>query len=368
MNVYADTFELSAALNKVKAAISADNKSIPALQGVLMKCDENSIKLTAYNLENSISTTISCAMGSEKMTAVIPKIVLDIIPKLTDSNVALIFEENYSLTIKSGKSKSKTQYINADEFPETPCIDEISEFSELDTEELITGVKSVIYAVAKTENKPILTGVLFRAKDGTIDMAALDGFRLATYKTAVNSNFEAVIPNMALRYVLNIINSKEPTTKFGVTKKHVIFENGGYTITSRKLEGDFHDYKKSIPITFIGEVEVDCLEIVKACERIKVATAMSDRVKAPAIFEVSNSGVTLSAKTTMGECTETLNIKAVNPTKIGFNLMYLSECFKNMPNTTAILKYSNGLSPALVVTPTGEALSLVLPVRLKASE
>ena len=80
--------------------------------------------------------------------------------------------------------------------------------------------------------------------------------------------------------------------------------------------------------------------------------------------EVSNEGVTLSAKTTMGECSETLNIKAVNPIKIGFNVEYLAECFKNLPSTTAILKYAGGLSPAVITTLTGEAVSLVLPVRL----
>ena len=131
-------------------------------------------------------------------------------------------------------------------------------------------------------------------------MAALDGFRLATYTMKTAGDFKAVIPSVALRHVLNIFNVKSPT-KFGVTKKHVIFENDGYTITSRKLEGDFPDYKKSMPTSFTGETDVDCLEIVRACERIKIATAMSDRIKAPCVFEISNEGVTLSAKTSMGE-------------------------------------------------------------------
>ena len=362
MNVFVSTSDLSTSLNKVKGAISLDNKALPILQGVLFKCDGNKITLTGYNLEHSISTVIDCGMGSDTVTAVLPKLALDVIAKLNDSTTSLSFEDN-SLTIKSGKFKSKTQYMPAGEYPDVPNFSDIENAVEFNTDELLTGVKSVVYATSKKDTKPILTGVLFNACGGSMDMAALDGFRLATYTMKTAGEFKAVIPNIALKHVINIFNAKSPT-KFGVTKKHVIFENDGYTITSRKLEGDFHDYKKSMPTSFTGETDVDCLEIVKACERIKTATAMSDRIKAPCVFEVSNEGVTLSAKTTMGECSETLNIKAANPIKIGFNVEYLAECFKNLPSTTAILKYAGGLSPAAITTPTGEAVSLVLPVRL----
>ena len=169
MNVIVSTADLSTSISKVKGAISLDNKALPILQGVLFKCDGTKITLTGYDLEHSISTEIDCGMGSDTVTAVLPKLALDVIAKLNDSTTSLSFENN-SLTIKSGKFKSRTQYMPADEYPDVPNFSDIENAVEFNTEELLTGVKAVVYATSKKDTKPILTGVLFNACGGSMDM------------------------------------------------------------------------------------------------------------------------------------------------------------------------------------------------------
>ena len=111
-----------------------------------------------------------------------------------------------------------------------------------------------IFAVATNNTKPILTGELFEVENNTFSVVAIDGYRLAVRKESISTdkNYKLIIPAKALNEVAKLLKEDEELNcEIQMSKKHVIFEISGYHVISRLLEGEFHNYKGSIPTTSV---------------------------------------------------------------------------------------------------------------------
>ena len=159
--------------------------------------------------------------------------------------------ENLSITISGGTTQYTISATSADEYPEIPEFDESESFS-ISQAVLKNMINQTIFAVASNDSKPILTGELFEIENGNFNMVAIDGYRLAirTEKIDTDKNYKFVVPSKALNEVSKLLkDSDEIVCEIHTCKKHIIFDISGYLVISRLLEGEFHNYKGSIPIS-----------------------------------------------------------------------------------------------------------------------
>ena len=210
----------------------------------------------------------------------------------------------------------------------------------------------------------MLTGVLVRFEGDTLVMAATDSYRLAVKETplsAAGPDLEAIIPARALQELARIAANSEDV-QLGVHENHVLFSAGDVWLTSRRIDGQFPNYKQLIPETFEIEITTQRAPLLEVVRR---AGLMAQR-NAPLRLRFADGQLTVSAQTQdVGEATESVPIEFDGEElEIGFNPDFLRDGLDAVGGETVQLKLINRLRPGLVASPEENFWYLIMPIRL----
>ena len=374
MNFTADRKSLKSALERVKDACK--KSAVTCTTCVKLSLTNSILFLTGYDLETGITTQIEVETGFADgniydMLVECSKF-LEIISKQTGGDVSITFDDvSRIMTIKSGRSSCRIPTLSAEDYPNIPEFesnDKITVKSDI----LADMIRQTIFAVSVNDNKPILTGECFTLKGENLEIAAVDGYRLAVrtesvinYSVSSNYKDRFVVKADALRSVLKLAKS-DSDMNIIPCRKHVIFDFGETKLFSRLLEGDFHNYDSSIPKTSTTEATIEVKPVIEALERF--ALLVNDKAKAPLCCEFSSGIIEMSLKSSIGEMQDTIgNVDFFgNDVRIGFNCRFLLDSLKAAETDKVKLHLNGGVSPMLITPIDGEAFKfLVLPLRLK---
>lgn len=360
--------ELKEALGTVKSFVPLKSQ-IPACENVMIAFDGEKATFTGYNLETGAIAEIPLPTMDKKEILINGSKFTEIVNKLTGENVELELDEaNDIITIKCGRSKCKLQYLNADTYPSIPVVDNKNSFT-LPQDKLKQMIIQTNFACAVSDNKPILKGELFDIADGDFNLAAIDGYRLAVCNATLDNKVttQFVVNGVALKAMSKLFGSDGDVTVY-YTRRHVLFDMGSTKIFSRLLEGDFHNYKGSIPTTSSTQTTIPVNQLINILERF--ALLISDNAKAPIRCKFEENQLKLHIKTPLGEMDDILDLEMFgNSVEIGFNCRYLIEALKATESDKTKMVLGNSVSPAKIIPMDGNTYTmLVLPVRLKAGE
>ena len=148
--------------------------------------------------------------------------------------------------------------------------------------ELAEALNRVLPFTAKDDNRPVLSCVLFAAKDGKLTLVSADGFRLAVVTLDYDGEGQALISRDELRGIANALRrAKRARIGFegeDVTKPSSLIldtELIRYKWTSHG--GNYPEWQKLIPTEFTTFAHFDAVEAIKATLSLKV---LSDNPKA----------------------------------------------------------------------------------------
>lgn len=355
------------AINNVSRAV-AIKSTITALEGIKVKLTEGTLQLTGYDLELGIKTEIPVKSEGTGEFIINSRLFSDIIRKMPSDEVSIEVDEKLATKIIGGITEYNIASLSAEEYPEIPDFDKEKSFS-ISQSLLKNMINQTIFAVAVNENKPILTGELFDIENGSFNLVAIDGYRLAIRNEAVanKDTYNFVVPAKALKEVAGLLkDDSDLICDIFTSRKHIIFDISGYKVISRLLEGDFHNYKGSIPASSSTEVIIKTKEFINSLERC--ALLINDRIKAPVKCIFENSEVKISCSTSIGKFHDAFEVDIAGPlVEIGFNCKYLQDALKATESDQVKLQMSGGLSPMKIVPLKDTSYTfLVLPVRLKA--
>ena len=358
MKFTADTREL----HEAAQAVSRATGKTGVLEGILIEADKT-LQLTAYDLETGIKTLIDARI-EKRGAAIIPaRTLCDILSKLPDSTVRIEVDEKNVATVKSGSARYKIMAMHAQEFPTLPTVED-AETIKVDAPTLKSMVRQTIFAVATNDVKVVHTGVKFEVSDGYIQLVAVDGFRLAIRREAIDHYCEPnfIVPAKALSEVVKLMTGD---VVVAVTKKHVSFTARSYMVFSRLLEGDFLNYKGAMPTHMTAEVTVKTGELLNAVER--VAVVINDKIKSPLRCDFTDGSVTVSTQTSLGSASDVVNVSGNAKMAIGFNKAYLSDALRYCDTGEVRIELNSETSPILIKPTRGDSFTfLILPVRMKA--
>jgi DNA polymerase-3 subunit beta len=159
--------------------------------------------------------------------------------------------------------------------------------------------------------------------------------------------------------------SGEETLNINVSQKHIVFEVGEYTFISRLLDGEFHNYKGSIPTQSQTEIIIETRLITDCLERCSLL--INEKARAPVRCVFSDGYAKISCSTVTGKFNGEFPVDIEGaPVEIGFNCRYLLEAVRASQSDKVKMQLNGGLSPMKIVPLEGDDyLFLVLPVRLK---
>ena len=122
----------------------------------------------------------------------------------------------------------------------------------IDRDALVETIARVGRSASRDESRPVLTGILVRFEPGKVVMAATDSYRLAVKETPVDGtlpDLEAIIPARALQELARIAGGSDEV-QLGLLENHVVFGAGGTWLTTRRIDGQFPNYRQLLPEQF----------------------------------------------------------------------------------------------------------------------
>lgn len=350
--------------NAINTAQKGTGKtSLPILEGLLIAASNNEVKIVGSNLDITIDTKFNADVEQDGSIVLNSKLFGDIVKSLPDGEVEIEIKDN-NATIKCGKTKFTMITLDANDYPKAPKVENSAEF-KLSQALLKDMIKNVIYAVAKDETRPILTGVLFSFEKDKFNVAAIDGFRLAVRSENIKNNniVKAIIPEKTLSELIKILRDDEEEVTISLSDNYVMFDTENTKITSRILEGEFIDYKKIIPqYNFIATVSKQ--EVYDAVNR---ASIMNDDKNNLVEMKLTKNDIIITSSSMLGKVTEEIGFDNLTgeTLDISFNSKYLIDAIKNINTDEINLEFGSSVSPCLIKPKDDrEIVHMILPVRI----
>ena len=353
------------AVINVSKAVS-EKSTLPTLEGIKFKLENSLLELTGYDLEIGIRTTITVKSDDSGSFILNARLFSEMIKKMPDMEVLVEISENLQVTVSGGTTTYNLFATAADEYPELPAKD--SEEKILITQPVLKEmINQTKFAVAVSDIKPILKGELFEIEEGTITLAAIDGYRLAVRYEPVkcDKTIKFVVPSKTLVEVTGLLSDNDDdSVNLYLSPKHIIFEINGYMVYSRLLEGEFHPYKSAIPSSCTTEVIVDRKNLIATLDRAMLL--INERTPSPVRCYFDNNCIKINCSTPLGKITDEIPADISGPAiEIGFKCKFLLDPLKVINEDKVKLQMSGSLLPMKIVPCEGDKYTyLVLPVRL----
>ena len=294
----------------------------------------------------------------------------EMIRRLPDGIVTISTDINNNVNVKCGKSEFNFMGISPEDYPEMPVVDGVNNIA-LPQKILGSMINQTIFAVADNDMRPIYTGTLFDIEGEELTLVSVDGYRLAKRSEKLESakmeNCSFVVPGSALADIERICGDSEELVKISVGAKHISFSIGETVVVSRRLEGEFLNYKKSIPDSFKYTVKVDRGEFMSAIDR--VALIVSERNTSPVRMSFNDGNIDCLCVTPIGRAEDVCTCEGSGEgLQIGFNDRYLKDALKAAAKEELNVCLNSASSPCIITAADGSDnfTYMILPVRLHA--
>jgi DNA polymerase III subunit beta len=355
--------ELVQALGVVSRAVS-NRTSVQILSGILLEASGAELRVAATDMELSLRATIAAQIDGDGSIVLPGKTLVDIARLLPSDEVTIERRQSESVVHVTAGSASYTLHTyNPEDFPRLPDVTSVQTFP-VDRESLLETIQRVARAASRDESRPVLTGILVQFAGGTLTMAATDSYRLAVKETELGGkapDLEAIVPGRALTELARVATAGD-SIDVGVHENQVVFGTEGIWLTTRRIDGQFPNYRQLLPEQFEHELTLPRTELLEVVRR---ASVMIQRAT-PLQLRFAEGEITVIARThEVGESQESMPAPYSGETlEIGFNADFLREGLESVDGDDIRFKLISPLRPAVLQGDGDEFTYLVMPIRL----
>src|SRR3954454_3781881 len=355
--------ELATKLATVARGVST-RTAVLVLGGIQLRAEAGRLHLAATDMEVSLRASVDAQVSDEGSVVVPGRLLLDIARSLSDSEVAIEHRpEESAVVVAAGTANSRLHTFSPEDFPRLPEIDSVS-LHAIDRDALVETIGRVGRSASRDESRPVLTGILVRFEPGKMVMAATDGYRLAVKETPVEGTLpelEAIIPARALQELARIAGGADEV-QLGLLDNHVVFGADNTWLTTRRIDGQFPNYRQLLPEQFEHELSLPREELLEVVRRVSL---MAQR-NSPLRLRFAEGELTVSAVTQdVGEARESLPAPfAADPLEIGFNAALLRDGLESVDADSIKFRLISPLRPAVLEGDTPDYVYLIMPIRL----
>lgn len=363
MKVTCSKDELAEQLALVARAVST-RSAVHVLQGVLLRAEAGRLHLAATDMELSLRTSLEAEVDDEGAIVVPGRLLVDISRLLPAGEVEIEYRpEEGTVRVECGPASYRLHTYSVEDFPRLPEVEGLQKFS-VDRAALLDTIARVSRSASRDESRPVLTGILVRFEGSKLVMAATDSYRLSVKETdlvGAAPDLEAIIPARALGELTRIAVEGD-TVEIGVQENQIVFQTDGALLTTRRIDGQFPNYKQLVPETFEHEVKVSRAELLEVVRR----TAVMAQRNTPLRLRFAEGELTISAQTQdVGEARESLPVPfAGEPMEIGFNAEFLRDGVESVLSDEVTLKLISPLRPGLLQGEADDFWYLIMPIRI----
>ncbi|MFQ3573798.1 MAG: DNA polymerase III subunit beta [Thermodesulfovibrionales bacterium] len=368
MNITIKREELLKKLSDIQYIVDKKG-SLAIINHFLLNAQEKNSFIVATDLETAIKEPIELEITQEGRYCLLGKKLLEIVKELDGSSVNIEFIEEGWVRIKSDKSNYRLACMAPSDFPAWPTIEPKDRFS-LPNEVFLDMINKTLYAAGESDSRYALNCLLLHVKtDGTINMVATDGHRLAL--STNNSNYK---PNKDLRILLSkrslaeikrIVTNTEGKMDLLIDKNYLLLKTGEIELLCRVIEGNFPNYENVIPVNNDKVLAVKKDHFVRILKR---ASVMSKEKTSLVRFDIDSNTMLVSASNPdFGEYKDELEVEYKgDPISIGFSSRFLLDALSVIDTEKIRLTMKESLTATLVLSEKDDYnyKSIVMPMRL----
>jgi DNA polymerase III subunit beta len=367
----------STSLLKQLQAISGvlnSNNALPILDNFLFEIDKNQLKVSASDLETTMTTIIAVESKDTGNIAVPAKLLLDTLKTFAEQPLTFsIDDKKYGIEIISDYGKYKLTGHNGDEFPKLPNIESASSLN-IEASVLASAINKTIFATGNDELRPVMSGVYCQLSPENIIFVATDAHKLVRYRRSdakAQSASAFILPKKPLNLLKNILSSVSGTVKVEYNNTNAFFSFENTNLVCRLIDGKYPNYEAVIPKENPNKLTVDRVSFLSSIKRVSI---FSNKTTHQVRLKIAGSELSISAEDLdfANEASERLTCQyAGEDMEIGFNSKFLAEMLSNLNCENVNLEMSAPnragiLLPSEKENDAEDILMLVMPVMLNS--
>ena len=262
-------------LNPLQQIIGAVEKrqTMPALSNVLIRTTENSLILTATDLEIELVSQIGIIVDEPGEITVPARKLLDICKSLANEAIIKFSVTDKKALVQSGRSRFSLTTLAAKDFPALDAINSIYEF-EIPQKTLRDIIDKTAFAMAQQDVRYYLNGLMLEVSSNYLRAVATDGHRLAYCEKVTNADIadikQVILPRKGVLELVRLLGDTENSVKVILGSNHLQVEFDGLRLTSKLIDGRFPDYNRVMPTDGHNVITVDRDQLRQALMRVSI--------------------------------------------------------------------------------------------------
>ena len=360
----------TAATNVSRAA--ASKSPVPAMEGILFEAKQENLKLTAFDSKIGMYTVIEAGV-SESGSIVLPaRFLVDLLRRLPDGNVSIEADDNLAVDIRCGRTEFHLIGLDPESFPELNVVNP-KRTIRIPEGLLKSMINQTVFAVSTSDSRPLYMGVLFEVGTEDLTMVAIDGYRMAKRNEEIESGgmdpCSFIIPGTSLNEVERLCTADgKDDVVIALGDKHASFSVGNTVLITRRLEGEFMNYRKSIPTNFRYEIIVEREEMMRVIDRVSLV--IKEKQNSPIKMIVGDGSLQFFCTTSFGHSEDFCVCEGSGEgMRIGFNDRYFMDALKAANEEKLRVSMNTPTAPIIIeAAEGGKYLYMVLPVRLREGD
>jgi DNA polymerase-3 subunit beta len=348
-----------------------NNNTLPILDNFLFELNKSELKISASDLETTITSTIDVESESNGSAAISARLLLDTLKTFPNQPLTFKTEDNNTIEISSEQGKYDMAYFDGEEFPKSITLDNPSA-TVLPASVLESAIAKTIFATGNDDLRPVMSGVFFQFSPENLTFVATDAHKLVKYtRTDVHANetAEFIMPKKPLNLLKGILgaNDTDVTIEYNNTNAKFVFDN--VVLICRLIDGKYPNYDAVIPKENPNKLTVNRASFLNSTKRVSI---FSSKTTHQIRLKMAGTELNISAEDIdySNKADERLNCDYQgDDMQIGFNSRFLTEMLSNLTSEEVLIEMSlpnrAGILTPVDGTEEGEQITmLVMPVML----
>ena len=370
MKITLSSTELLKKLNFLGAVISNSN-SMPILDNFLFEIENGQLKITASDLETTISTTIDVDFEGKASIAIPAKLLIDVLKTFSEQPLTFTTQENNTIEISSNSGQYEIACFSAEEFPKLVVLEEPSS-TVLPSKVLANTISKTLFATGNDELRPFMNGVYFQLSPEGLIFTSTDAHKLVKYsrtdvKASEIANF--IMPKKPLGVLKAILSTLDEEVTIEFNNSNAVFSFENYIISCRLIDGKYPNYEAVIPKDNPSKLIIDRSLLLQSVKRV---ATLSNKTTHQIVLKVAGIELNISTQdvdySNKADERLTCNFEGED-IQIGFNSRFLSEMLGNLQSTMIQLDLSTPVRAGILKPIDGleegeDILMLAMPVKI----
>lgn len=357
---------------QVLGGVINHTNTLAILDNFLFELKDGKLKVSASDLESTISAELEVDSESEGKIAVPARLLLDMLKTFPEQPLTFVKGENNSIELSSNNGKYALAYADAEDFPKAVELPDPSS-AVIPGDVLSSALEKTIFASGNDDLRPVMSGVFFNFNENGVTFVATDAHKLAKYtRTDLTSSQSAefIMPKKPLNLLRNILAGSESEVLIEYNESNAKFSFDNIELTCRLIDGKYPNYEAVIPTDNPNKLTIDRSQFLNSVRR---ASIFSSKTTHQVRLRIAGAELNISAEDIdfSNKADERLTCDYQgDDMQIGFNSRFLVEMLNNLnanevqlemslPNRAGILRPIDGLDEG------EDVMMLVMPVMLK---